>query len=338
MSTVAPSVPQVTPDRSDGIISHQNIQTLLWQLRHEDPTQYNTLIKMHLSFATDLPTDQCDSKSNDHDVSTRSSKWQFSSLIGRLGRTNSHGKGVMEGAPLTQEGVCQAFQLIHYLRKEPNITQEGLFRKTGSLTRQQELRHLLNSGGDLDLDSGTYSAHDCASVLKGFLGDLPQPLLTEGHYHIHCKIAEMVIPQMSNDQKELAYSRQIKALRLLFLLLPPENFQLLQDLLFLLNSVNRHQKQNKMSSINLGTMFAPVILCPRKISSLKLHYLPMRFLTSLRLTVQNDHKYRRNHLRFEFVLNKESHDVDVMRHKPRDSSTLYPPNLMLGLTSRETAA
>lgn len=70
-----------------------------------------------------------------------------------------------------------------------DITQEGLFRKSGSLSRQQELKVLLNSGADLNLDYGTYSAHDCASVLKSFLADLPEPLLTEGHYSIHCKIA-----------------------------------------------------------------------------------------------------------------------------------------------------
>lgn len=70
-----------------------------------------------------------------------------------------------------------------------DIVQEGLFRKSGSLSRQQELKNLLNSGGDLNLDYGTYSAHDCASVLKSFLADLPEPLLTEGHYPIHCRIA-----------------------------------------------------------------------------------------------------------------------------------------------------
>ena len=203
--------------------------------------------------------------------------------------------------------------ILHFISWLPSfsdITQEGLFRKNGSVSRQQELKNLLNSGADLNLDCGTYSPHDCASVLKSFLADLPEPLLTEAHYPIHCRIAgkvntfymsmsflypvlcglmsnttilfsylllitnatilistEMLQSHMSNDQKAAIHSRQIKALRLLFLLLPPENYQLLHDLLILLHRVASHQKQNLMSAINLGTMFAPHILCPRKVGT-----------------------------------------------------------------------
>lgn len=67
--------------------------------------------------------------------------------------------------------------------------QEGLFRKAGSMTRQTELKLALQSGKSLDLNSGLYTAHDCASVLKSFLADLPEPLLQESQYHVHCKIA-----------------------------------------------------------------------------------------------------------------------------------------------------
>lgn len=78
-------------------------------------------------------------------------------------------------------------------------------------------------------------------------------------------LPEMLQSHMSHDQKAAVHTRQIKALRLLFLLLPPENYQLLHDLLILLHRVASHQKQNLMSAINLGTMFAPHILCPRKV-------------------------------------------------------------------------
>lgn len=30
-------------------------------------------------------------------------------------------KGVMDGAPLTQEGICQAYQLIEFLKKEQSL-------------------------------------------------------------------------------------------------------------------------------------------------------------------------------------------------------------------------
>lgn len=66
---------------------------------------------------------------------------------------------------------------------------EGLFRVPGNSIRQQALRELLNSGADVDLDTGDYHPHDAATLLKAFLGELPEPLLTHRHYHAHLKIA-----------------------------------------------------------------------------------------------------------------------------------------------------
>lgn len=40
------------------VLRENSIEELLAVLRTQDSTQYYTLIKMHLSFATDLPTDQ----------------------------------------------------------------------------------------------------------------------------------------------------------------------------------------------------------------------------------------------------------------------------------------
>lgn len=309
------------------------IQKLLWRLRHEDATQYNTLVKMHLSFATDLPTDQCDGREQ-----PSGRRWHLTPLIRRLGRSGN-GRGVMEGAPLTQEGVCQAFQLIHYLNKDYNITQEGLFRKSGSLTRQQELKNLLNSGGDLNLDYGVYSAHDCASVLKSFLADLPEPLLTEAHYSIHCKIAEMHQSHMSQEQKEAAQSRQIKALRLLFLLLPSENYQLLQDLLILLNRVAAHKEQNLMSAINLGTMFAPHILCPRKMAPNDLQYLSGTLSTSVAFMIENQPQLFKVPLELEYDVRQYWNNKKKMKHQLSKRSMMdAPTNTIFTFIDRELTA
>lgn len=72
-----------------------------------------------------------------------------------------------------------------------DIHQEGIFRKTGNLSRQKELYRLIKSGASLHLEHGCYSAHDCANVLKGYFSDLPAPLLTDNHFEIHCQIASM---------------------------------------------------------------------------------------------------------------------------------------------------
>lgn len=313
-----------------------NIQKQLWQLRYEDPTQYQALVKMHLSFATDLPVDECDGRLFKQSTNR---KWQLTPLIRRLGRTTVSTKGVMEGAPLTQEGVCQAFQLIHFLNKEYNISQEGLFRKSGSLTRQQELKNLLNSGGDLNLDSGSHSAHDCASVLKSFLADLPEPLLTEAHYSIHCKIAEMLQDHMCREQKEVVHTRQIKALRLLFLLLPPENYQLLQDLLILLHRVAAHQKQNLMSAMNLGTMFAPHILCPRKMTGSDLQYLSGTLSTAVAFMIENAPHLFQVPLELEYDVLQYWSNKKKMKHQLSKRSLMdAPTNTIFTFIDRELTA
>lgn len=81
--------------------------------------------------------------------------------------------------------ICILLKLFYLA----DISVEGIFRRTGSLARQQELRLLLNQGITLNLDNASYSVHDCASVLKGFLAELPEPLLTEAHYPAFCQVA-----------------------------------------------------------------------------------------------------------------------------------------------------
>ena len=53
---------------------------------------------------------------------------------------------------------------------------------------------------------------------------------------------------------------------MLVLLLPKENAEMLHQLLQLLHKVTVNAESNKMNALNLGTMMAPHILCPRKVS------------------------------------------------------------------------
>lgn len=75
-----------------------------------------------------------------------------------------------------------------------DICQEGLFRKTGQLARQRQLRERLHAGVPVsevvtELSSSSYSAHDGANLIKTLLGELPEPLLTEKHYNVQCQVA-----------------------------------------------------------------------------------------------------------------------------------------------------
>jgi hypothetical protein len=66
---------------------------------------------------------------------------------------------------------------LNHSSSPTDLRQEGIFRKTGSVSRQQELKFLVNQLKPLNLEE--FTCHDVASVMKSILADLPEPLLTE---------------------------------------------------------------------------------------------------------------------------------------------------------------
>ncbi|XP_072386616.1 rho GTPase-activating protein 19-like isoform X1 [Diabrotica undecimpunctata] len=233
--------------------NEENEGIIVERFKKDYNEQFFILIRMHLSFLLDAHTDDNDSLPE----KSRIKKWNLVPFAKK-----SKLRGVVEGAPLTQEGICQIFQLIEYLKLEENIKSEGIFRKTGSIERQHELKCLLNHGSTLDVGCGSYSVHDCASVLKGFLQELPEPLLTELHFPVYCQLAELYYINNEIPQEQ----KLLEALQLLLLLLPPENKLLLKDILHLLHQTASYESQNKMSSDNLAKLFTPHLLCPRSLS------------------------------------------------------------------------
>jgi hypothetical protein len=69
----------------------------------------------------------------------------------------------------------------------PGLREEGLFRKSGHIGRQRQLKERLQQGATSTL-APEFTPHDCASVLKTFLAELPEPLLTEKHYQAYCQL------------------------------------------------------------------------------------------------------------------------------------------------------
>ncbi|XP_011298835.1 uncharacterized protein RhoGAP54D [Fopius arisanus] len=231
------------------------------RMRKVNPEQFLTLVKMHLSFELDITTEDNDPITE----KTKDKKWGLLSFSKKpKSLMNLQQKG--ESTALTNEGINQVKQLMEYLSKEQCIAQEGIFRRTGKLTRQQDLKMALYQGHPIDLEDGPYSVHDCASVLKNFLAELPEPLLTELHYPAHCQIAELCSTDSSSNE-----SRLLVSLQLLLLLLPPPNRILLKHLLTLLHKTASFESSNKMNCDTLATLFTPHLMCPRKLSPEALH-------------------------------------------------------------------
>lgn len=131
------------------------------------------------------------------------------------------------------------------------------------------------------LDSGAYSVHEVATVLKNLLAEMPEPLLIEGYYPLHCSLASKPLLLELSLLIELLYlltelnhsKRQVRGCQMLVLLLPNENATILRRLLNMLHEVSLHQEENKMNAMNLGIVLAPHILCPRKVNKSMIYSL-----------------------------------------------------------------
>ncbi|XP_053605022.1 uncharacterized protein RhoGAP54D [Plodia interpunctella] len=240
--------------------------SLIERLRKENLDQFFTLVRMHLSFVVDINTDDVDCSTD----KPKQFRWNFHKKTKHTGsnssqNTNNNAKNV-EASSITEDGILRLNELIDFLSKQDNVTQEGIFRRTGSLSRQQELRQLLLTGSSLELDEGRFSVHDCASVLKGFLAELPQPLLMDQYYQTYCTLAAQYPPNAESSEAKL-----LTALQLLLLLLAPSHRSFLERLLSLLRLVADNEASNRMSPDTLATMFTPHLLCPRKLSPETFH-------------------------------------------------------------------
>ncbi|KAK0145004.1 Rho GTPase-activating protein 6 [Merluccius polli] len=138
----------------------------------------------------------------------------------------------------------------------------GIFRVGSSKKRVKQLREEFDQAGEVLLDE-EQSVHDVAALLKEFLRDMPDPLLTRELY-------TAFINSMLLDNSD-----QVSALQLLIYLLPPCNSDTLQRLLHFLFTVAAHADDrlasdgaevtgNKMTALNLATIFGPNLLHKQK--------------------------------------------------------------------------
>ncbi|KAG9346149.1 hypothetical protein JZ751_007967 [Albula glossodonta] len=230
------------------------------KLRHEKLDVFTELVLSNITRLIDLPGTEFAQLLGEIDPKVPNSGGFFRNFLKRKD------KGVIFGVPLSEEGIAQIYQLIDFLSK--NLHVEGLFRVPGNSVRQQALKEVLNNGGDVDLEAGGYHPNDAATLLKTFLGELPEPLLTHRHYHAHLKITELTLfDEKGNKTAVPDKERQIEALQLLFLLLPATNRTLLKLLLDLLYQTAKQQDKNKMSAFNLALMFAPHVVWPKNMTA-----------------------------------------------------------------------
>ncbi|KAG8451903.1 hypothetical protein GDO86_003918 [Hymenochirus boettgeri] len=164
--------------------------------------------------------------------------------------------------PRLMDSCCQ--HLEKYDLFFSGLQTVGIFRVGSSKKRVRQLREEFDRGMDVTLEE-EHSVHDVAALLKEFLRDMPDPLLTRELY-------TAFINTLLLDTDE-----QLSALQLLIYLLPPCNSDTLHRLLQFLSTVASHADDtmdkdgqeitgNKMTSLNLATIFGPNLLHKQKSS------------------------------------------------------------------------
>ncbi|KAL1267351.1 hypothetical protein QQF64_032714 [Cirrhinus molitorella] len=159
--------------------------------------------------------------------------------------------------PRVLDSCCQHLQKY-------GLQTVGIFRVGSSKKRVRQLREAFDQGAEVVLDQ-RHSAHDVAALLKEFLRDMPDPLLTRELYSAFISCAS------------LEKLDQHTAIQLLVCLLPACNSDTLQCLLHFLSDVANHAEDsrdadgnmvigNKMTSLNLATIFGPNLLHKQKSS------------------------------------------------------------------------
>ncbi|XP_018517080.1 protein FAM13A isoform X2 [Lates calcarifer] len=150
-------------------------------------------------------------------------------------------KGMVEdGVPLVVR------RMVEHLRKHA-LHQEGLFRVNGNVRAVEILKQRLEGGEDVDLQSESDTC-TVASLLKQYLRDLPEGL-------VDSPVQQALIQHYQECGDDGSWSD----MRDLIQQLPDVHHSLLRYLCHFLTLVECNHKDNRMTALNLATVFGPSV-------------------------------------------------------------------------------
>ncbi|KAH7348258.1 hypothetical protein BKA66DRAFT_504814 [Pyrenochaeta sp. MPI-SDFR-AT-0127] len=176
------------------------------------------------------------------------------------------------------------YRCLEYLKVKQAISEEGLFRLSGSNIVIKGLRDRFNNEGDIRLLEGQYyDVHAVASLLKLYLRELPASILTRELHLDFLKVLDM-------DER----SKKIQTFNVLVHKLPKSNFELLRHLSSFLIEIVDNSAVNKMTVRNVGIVFAPTLNIPAPLISFFLTDYADIFGTALDEASSPIHEIRNN--------------------------------------------
>ncbi|CAM5121533.1 unnamed protein product [Eretmochelys imbricata] len=163
-------------------------------------------------------------------------------------------------------------ETIAYLR-EHALTKEGIFRRSASTQIVKEVQQKYNMGIPMDFQQYE-DIHLAAVILKTFLRELPEPLLTFSLYN-----------HVVNFQN-MEESNRVDVVRKTLQTLPEENYQVLCFLMAFLAEVSSHSDVNKMTNTNLAVVFGPNLLWDKDVAITLKAIKPINTFTKFLLDYQ----------------------------------------------------
>uniref|UniRef100_A0A8C3RZA6 Myosin IXB n=1 Tax=Chelydra serpentina TaxID=8475 RepID=A0A8C3RZA6_CHESE len=141
-------------------------------------------------------------------------------------------------------------KLLEYVEMHGLYT-EGIYRKSGSANRMRELKQLLQTDPN-SVKLENYPIHTITGILKQWLRELPDPLMTFAQYSDFLRAVELPEKQ-----------EQLVAIYSVLEQLSQANHNTLERLIFHLVKVALIEDVNRMSPNALAIVFAPCLLrCP----------------------------------------------------------------------------
>lgn len=133
---------------------------------------------------------------------------------------------------------------------EQGLEMEGIFRRSANVTLVKDVQLKYNSGASVSFRD-MEDVHLAAVILKTFLRELPEPLLTYQLYNDIVNFSSVSSDSQAEVMKSLVES------------LPEENYASLRYLITFLAQVSANSEVNKMTNSNLAVVFGPNLLWGR---------------------------------------------------------------------------
>ncbi|XP_026317651.1 rho GTPase-activating protein 17 isoform X2 [Hyposmocoma kahamanoa] len=151
---------------------------------------------------------------------------------------------------VTSRTIAFPIELCVCTLHELGLNEEGLFRIAGGSSKVRRMKLSLDAGlFTVPLPRDYRDMHVVASVLKSYLRELPEPLLT---YRLY----ENFIAASRQPSEQAKLNALWEAVHLL----PDANFQNLRYLIKFLSTLTQNQNVNKMTPSNLAIVIAPNLL------------------------------------------------------------------------------